>query len=109
MRPSVSILGAGSVGIAIALALKAANYRVEIVVTKHPLSARRAATLISPQTVGLAETQLDRLSRSQVASFNRASLIIISTPDDVITQAANRLATGFRLKAIALPRHAKSP
>ena len=95
-------------GIAIALALKAANYRVEIVVTKHPLSARRAATLISPQTVGLAETQLDRLSRSQVASFNRASLIIISTPDDVITQVANRLATVFRLKAIGLARHEKS-
>src|SRR5260370_17051023 len=103
MRPSVSIIGAGSVGIAIALALKAANYRVEIVVTKHPLSARRAATLISPQTVGLAETQLDRLSRSQVASFNRASLIIISTPHDVITHLPNQLPTVFLLKPIPLP------
>src|SRR5213080_1000416 len=89
MRPSVSIIGAGRVGTALGLALKTANYRVEIVVTRHRVSARRAATLIGPQTVGLAEAQLDRLSRSQVASFNRASLIIIATPDDSIAPSPN--------------------
>src|SRR5438552_8195701 len=108
MRPSVSIIGAGRVGTALGLALKAANYRVDIVVTKHPVSARRAATLIGPQTVGLAETQLDRLSRSQVAFFNRASLIIIATPDDVITQVANRLARVFKLRSIGWGRREKS-
>src|SRR5207237_2353496 len=91
MRPSVSIIGAGRVGTALGLALEAANYRVEIVVTKHRVSARRAATLLGPQTVGLAETQLDGLGRSQVASFNRASLIIIATPDDSIAPLAKRL------------------
>ena len=108
MRPSVSIIGAGRVGTALGLALKAANYRVEIVVTRHRVSARRAATLIGPQTVGLAEAQLDRLSRSQVASFNRASLIIIATPDDSIAPLTKRLATVFRFKSIGLARREKS-
>ncbi len=108
MRPSVSIIGAGRVGTALGLALKAANYRVEIVVTKHRVSAQRAAKLIGPQTVGLAEAQLDGLSRSQVASFNRASLIIIATPDDVVAPVANRLVTVFRLKSFGLGRREKS-
>ena len=108
MRPSVSIIGAGRVGTALGLALKTANYRVEIVVTKHRVSARRAATLIGPQTVGLAEAQLDELSRSQVASFNRASLIIIATPDDSIAPLAKRLATVFRFKSIGLARREHS-
>src|SRR5207237_7261579 len=108
MRPSVSIIGAGRVGTALGLALEAANYRVEIVVTKHRVSARRAATLLGPQTVGLAETQLDGLSRSQVASFNRASLIILATPDDSIAPLAKRLATVFRFKSIGLARREKS-
>jgi len=108
MRPSVSIIGAGRVGTALGLALKAANYRVEIVVTKHRVSARRAATLIGPQTVGLVEDQLDGLSRSQLASFNRASLTIIATPDDSIAPLAQRLATVFRFKSIGLARRGKS-
>jgi len=108
MRPSVSIIGAGRVGTALGLALKAANYRVEIVVTKHRVSARRAATLIGPQTVGLVEDQLDGLSRSQLASFNRASLTIIATPDDSIAPLAQRLATVFRFKSIGLARREKS-
>src|SRR5438128_7141430 len=108
MRPSVSIIGAGRVGTALGLALEAANYRVEIVVTKHRVSARRAATLLGPQTVGLAETQLDGLSRSQVASFNRASLIIIATPDDSIAPLTKRLATVFSFKSIGLARREKS-
>jgi predicted short-subunit dehydrogenase-like oxidoreductase (DUF2520 family) len=107
MRPSVSIIGAGRVGTALGLALRKANYRVEIVVTKHRVSARRAATLIGPQTVGLAEAQLDGLSRSQVASFNRASLIIIATPDDSIAPLAKRLATVFKFKSIGLARREK--
>jgi predicted short-subunit dehydrogenase-like oxidoreductase (DUF2520 family) len=108
MRPSVSIIGAGRVGTALGLALKAANYRVEIVVTKHRVSARRAAKLLGPQTVGVAEAQLDGLSRSQVASFDRASLIIIATPDDSIAPLAKRLATVFRFKSIGLARPEKS-
>lgn len=108
MRPSVSIIGAGRVGTALGLALKAANYRVEIVVTRHRVSARRAATLIDPQTVGLAEAQLDGLSQSQLASFNRASLIIVATPDDSIALVAKRLATVLRSKSIGLARREKS-
>ena len=108
MRPSVSIIGAGRVGTALGLALKAAKYRVELVVTKHRVSAQRAATLIGPQTLGLAEAQLDELSRSQIASFNRASLIIIATPDDSIRPVANRLASVFRSKSIGLDRREKS-
>jgi predicted short-subunit dehydrogenase-like oxidoreductase (DUF2520 family) len=48
------------------------------------------------------------LSQSQVASFNRASLFIIATPDDSIAPVAKRLATVFRFRSIGLARREKS-
>jgi len=100
MRPSVSIIGAGRVGTALALALKAADYRIEIVITKHQPTARRVARLLGPQTVGLTEAQLDGLNQSQIAALNRTELFIFATPDDAIGPAAKHLARVLRPKTI---------
>jgi predicted short-subunit dehydrogenase-like oxidoreductase (DUF2520 family) len=107
MRPSVSIIGAGRAGIAIGLALKAAAYRIEAVVTKHPATARRAARLIDPQTQAATEAQLAKPNQRQRSLLTRASIFIISTPDDAIESVAKRLAAIFKDRAIG-PHHGAS-
>src|SRR5947208_1982252 len=87
-KPSVSIIGVGRVGTALGLALKAASYRVELVVAKHPASARSAAQLLGGDTEGISEARLNRPSATQMDSLNRSSLIIIATPDDTIGRVA---------------------
>lgn len=95
-KSSVSIIGAGRVGTALGLALKAAGYRIELVVTKHASTARRAERLIGRGTLGLSARQLSRASRSQLARLNRSALILIATPDDMIAAVADQLAGIFR-------------
>jgi predicted short-subunit dehydrogenase-like oxidoreductase (DUF2520 family) len=94
----VSIIGAGRVGTALGLALKAKGYEIEVVVNKRPHTARRAARAFGPKTLALSALQLTRLSASQYDHLNRASLLIISTPDDIIAATAKQLAAIFRSK-----------
>lgn len=91
-KPGVSIIGAGRMGTALALALKAAGYRIEVVVTKRPSHARRAVSVIGGGTLGFSVIQMDRLDLAQQVPFRRSSLILIATPDDAIADVADRLA-----------------
>jgi predicted short-subunit dehydrogenase-like oxidoreductase (DUF2520 family) len=95
---SVSIIGAGRVGTALGLALKAKGYEIEVVVNKRPAAARRAARTFGPKTLALSALQLNRLNASQYDRLNRGSLVIIATPDDVIAATAEQLAAIFRSK-----------
>jgi predicted short-subunit dehydrogenase-like oxidoreductase (DUF2520 family) len=88
----VAIIGAGRMGTALGLALKAAGYQIEVVVTKRPSRARRAANAIGGQTLGLSVQQMERLSQAQAERFMTSSLIVIATPDDAIAGAAQSLA-----------------
>ena len=88
---SVSIIGAGRLGTALGIALRRAGYQIDIVVGKHARTARRAAKLIGGTALGLSETELF----ADAASL-KSALIIISTPDDVIEQVANRLEAALR-------------
>jgi predicted short-subunit dehydrogenase-like oxidoreductase (DUF2520 family) len=74
-RPSVSIIGAGRLGQALAIALKSSGYAVDALVARR---ARKAEHV-------LGASQLGQLPASQ--------LIIIATPDDAIEAVANRLVT----------------
>ena len=95
---SVSIIGAGRVGTALGLALKAKGYEIEVVVNKQSYTARRAARAFAPKTLALSALQLTRLSAGQYDRLNRCSLVIISTPDDMIAATAKQLADIFRSK-----------
>lgn len=97
-KPRVSIIGAGRLGTALGLALSAAGYRIEVVVAKHQLKARRAARAIDADTLGLIASQLNRLDSNQHNRFNRSALILIATPDDVIAPVAEQLASTFKSK-----------
>src|SRR5688572_29106151 len=83
-RPSVSIVGSGRLGSALAVALAAAGYSLDAVVARRSTSARRTAKLAGGKTLSLAMNQLSQLPPSQ--------LVIISTPDDAIGLIARRLA-----------------
>ncbi len=87
-RRGVSIVGAGRLGSALALALSARGFRVEAIASRRLSSARRACGLVGAQTRALSLAQLDRLSRT--------SIIFITTPDDAIEQTAQQLATKIK-------------
>jgi len=88
----VSIIGAGRLGTALGLALKAAGYKIELVAARRPATALRAAKTFGPKTLAVSALQLSRLSPSQQARLNRCSLVLIATPDDVIAQVAQQMS-----------------
>jgi predicted short-subunit dehydrogenase-like oxidoreductase (DUF2520 family) len=84
-KPTVSVVGAGRLGTALAMALASCGYRLEAVVARRQVRARRASNLISSGPVPLSEERVDELPASE--------LVIIATPDDVIAATARRLAS----------------
>jgi predicted short-subunit dehydrogenase-like oxidoreductase (DUF2520 family) len=82
--PTISIVGAGRLGTALARALAAHDYTIEAVVAKCLRHARRAAGLVGTRTLVLSSTQLDRLPSSDI--------LFITTPDDMISDAAEKIA-----------------
>ncbi|HEY0404655.1 MAG TPA: Rossmann-like and DUF2520 domain-containing protein [Pyrinomonadaceae bacterium] len=85
---TVSIIGAGRLGTALAVALAACGYKIEAVVARHLKHSRRAARLSGAQPLSLTLAQLSQLPDSD--------LFFITTPDDAIAATAARLATIFR-------------
>lgn len=89
IRPSVSVVGAGRLGTALALALETAGYRIEALVAKHLAKAVHAAKTLDRQPLALTAAQLSRLPASDI--------IIIATPDDQIPTVAANLGKPNRL------------
>ena len=82
---TISIIGAGRLGVALARALHGSGYLIEAVVSRRLGRARRARSQWLPESVvPLSAGQLDRLPTSK--------LTIIATPDDVIAKTAETLA-----------------
>ncbi len=94
-KPSVSVIGAGRLGQALALALNQAGYQVEALVARTTRKAQQAAKLLGKTTLALTIKQLDRLPSS--------GLFIIATPDDAIAATARAVsALGRSTGRIAL-------
>lgn len=87
-RVAVSIIGAGRLGSALAMAMEASGYRIEALVARRLAHARRSADLLDVSVMALGARQLAQLPASE--------LVIIATPDDQIEQVARSLA-GRRL------------
>lgn len=83
-KPSLSIIGSGRLGTALAMAMSSAGYPIEAVVTRHPGRAKKAAALIGSAASALTANELDLLPPSRI--------VLIATPDDEIAHAAQRLA-----------------
>jgi predicted short-subunit dehydrogenase-like oxidoreductase (DUF2520 family) len=83
-KPSVTIIGAGRLGTALALALCERGYTVEAVVARRITHARRAARLIPSGPRAITDRQLDLLPPSD--------LLFITTPDDAVERSARSVA-----------------
>lgn len=86
-KPTVSIVGAGRLGTALARALAQNGYTVEAVMSRRKASARRAAHLVGTNPLALSHAELDRLPPSDI--------LFITTADDAISDTAARLAASF--------------
>jgi predicted short-subunit dehydrogenase-like oxidoreductase (DUF2520 family) len=100
-KPGISIIGAGRLGTALAVALASKGYSIEAVVARRLRHARRAAALVSSEPRAFTSAQLDLLPSSD--------LFFITTPDDAIEQTARRLlaastplTSGKRGRAVVL-------
>jgi predicted short-subunit dehydrogenase-like oxidoreductase (DUF2520 family) len=83
-KPTVSVVGSGRLGMALAIALESSAYSILALVARHPARARKASALLGRPPLALGARQIDKLPPSD--------FILITTPDDVIADAARQLA-----------------
>ena len=81
---TVSVVGAGRLGTALARALFRAGYRIQALVSQSATHAKAAAALVDGSAAALSVNQLQFLPPSK--------LILITTPDDKIAEIAQTLA-----------------
>jgi len=85
-KPTISIIGAGRLGTALALALASKGYPIRALAARRAAHARKSIALsdLPAQTLALGADQLEQLPPSD--------LVLITTPDDVIAQIAHSFA-----------------
>jgi predicted short-subunit dehydrogenase-like oxidoreductase (DUF2520 family) len=84
-KPTVSIVGSGRLGTALARALAVSHYEIEALVSRKIAHARRAAAMVGSATIALSEKELPALPASKI--------ILITTPDGEILKTADRIAS----------------
>jgi predicted short-subunit dehydrogenase-like oxidoreductase (DUF2520 family) len=90
-KPTISIIGAGRMGTALARALSSRGYKIEAVVARRKSHARACAELVETQPLILTSAQLDQLPPSDI--------LFITTPDDAIESVASQLAAMMKSRA----------
>lgn len=85
---TISIVGSGRLGTALAKALSSAGYPIQAVVARRFEQARKAAAFIGRPTLALAAHELNLLPPS--------TIVLITTPDDEMAGTAQRLAISQR-------------
>ncbi len=85
-KPTISIIGAGRLGTALALALATRGYQIRALAARRAAHARKAISLagLPSQTLALGADQLEQLPPSD--------LVLITTPDDVIADISRNFA-----------------
>jgi predicted short-subunit dehydrogenase-like oxidoreductase (DUF2520 family) len=85
-KPTISIIGAGRLGTALAIALTSKGYPIVAVAARRTAHARKSISLsgVPSQTLALGADQLEQLPPSD--------LVLITTPDDVIAEIARNFA-----------------
>ena len=83
-KTTVSIVGSGRLGTALAKALFTSRYEIQAVVARRIAHARRARSLLSSATLALSEKDFQALPASKI--------ILITTPDGDISTTAARIA-----------------
>ena len=92
-KPSVSIIGSGRLGTALAVTLAGQRYSIRSLVARRSQKARQAARLLDAEVQTLAAKQLHLL--------RPANVFLITVPDDQIAGVASELS-GLSFTATAL-------
>lgn len=101
-KPSVSIIGTGRLGTALAVALSARGYVLRSLVARRVESARKAATLVR-HSASPSDGDVATVAAKQIGSLPQADLFLISVPDDQIEGVARVLSKlRFDPKPVAL-------
>ena len=89
---TIAIIGAGRLGMALGIALRAAGNTINIAITRTARSAKRAASLLETRGVAVGSKGLSQLSRADRELFRQSDVLLIATPDDSIAQVAKQAA-----------------
>ena len=84
---TVSIIGTGRLGTALAVALADKSYSIQSLAARTVASARKAAKLLDP-----LDDAAQVLAAKNLGSLRPADLFLITTPDDQIAHVASQLA-----------------
>ncbi|MDT4955289.1 MAG: hypothetical protein QOJ02_3427 [Acidobacteriota bacterium] len=93
-KPTISIIGAGRMGTALALALASRGYPIEAVAARRKSHARACAEMIGTQPLILSSAQLGQLPSSDI--------LFITTPDDAIESTASQLAAIMKSRVVKM-------
>ncbi|MBA3354133.1 MAG: DUF2520 domain-containing protein [Blastocatellia bacterium] len=91
--PSVSIVGIGRAGGALAVALSGAGYKIDHLIHRDPVTAEQIRTLIPEATLFASSGSLPSIA---------SDLIIIATPDPDIRTAAEQLSDHLQRNTVVL-------
>jgi predicted short-subunit dehydrogenase-like oxidoreductase (DUF2520 family) len=83
-KPALTIIGAGRLGTALAIALERQGYPIETLVGLHSSKTRKSAELLDAQPRVLAAKEIEKIALSEIT--------IIATPDDQIAPVTEKLA-----------------
>lgn len=85
----MSIIGAGRMGTTLGRALYGLGHPIEVAVTKHAGSARRAAKVLKSEALTISQLSRSESARDRLLSTN---FLLISTPDDALESVVSQLA-----------------
>lgn len=91
-KPTISIIGTGRLGTALALALSRRGYSLVGLVARHKRKAQAVAGMLGEPPIALSARNLNRLPES--------AIILICTPDDEIERVVDRLAAQVKAGTI---------
>lgn len=83
-KPTLTVVGAGRLGTALAVALERIGYNITAVVARERSHARRATRLLSSRPPALGSSELGKIPDSDI--------LIIATPDDGVAEIAYRIS-----------------
>jgi predicted short-subunit dehydrogenase-like oxidoreductase (DUF2520 family) len=92
-KPTISIIGAGRLGQALAIALESTGYPILALVARRRQKAEKAGAVLAD-----SKPPPRLLAASQLAELPPTDLIIISTPDDAIQETAHKLSNLWRVE-----------
>ena len=104
---SVSIIGAGRLGLALGTALSQAGYTINLVVARSAAGANEAGALLKTTSEHVGTKGLSKIPLRSRELISSSSVLIVATPDDAISSVAKDLAEALR--SVRLPPGARSP